>query len=66
VANNEVVSRDYLLEEIALKQWHADIPGGDVARRQLETTKRKLAQIGLDVNHPRFLSAYERVRKNLA
>jgi hypothetical protein len=65
VATKNVVTRDYLLEEIAIEQWQADVPGGEVAQRQRRVTDRKLAQIGLTRDDPRYKSAYERVRKSV-
>ena len=55
--------RDYLLEEIAGEQVQADGKGGmHTAKQQLETTKRKLATIGLSINHARYRRAYERMK----
>lgn len=71
----EVVSRDYFLEEtarehikceeIARKQWQADIPGGRVSSERMKITERKLKLLGMTVDDPRYRAAYERVKADI-
>lgn len=79
VTTKEVVVRDYLLEEIAREQikcekiaeeiarlqWQADIPGGRVSSERMKITERKLAQLKMTVDDPRYREVYERVRKDI-
>lgn len=60
--SKQVIPRYYLLQEVAMEQWHADAPGGATALRQLEVTKRKLALIGLTPESQEYREAYQRIQ----
>ena len=62
----EFTTSEFLLSDIARKQWQADLVGGDVAKRQLEETERLLAIIKINRNDQRYIHAYNDAQQSIA
>ena len=56
---------DFFLEEIARKQWQADVVGGAVADRQLKETDQKLKAIGFTRSDLLYRIAYDRAQSRI-
>jgi hypothetical protein len=60
----EFASNNFL-DEIARKQWQADLSGGDYATRQLKETDRLLSVIKTDRKDQRYIDAYNKAQRDV-